>query len=79
MLKRSPIIYSKLSHSVHMEEVNEFVAHVYGDIAYEDPPYTKRQYGAYYHILETIAIGDEPEITGHRFTSLGGKILRLLL
>jgi adenine-specific DNA-methyltransferase len=31
---------------------------------YFDPPYTKRQYAAYYHILETIAMGDEPEVDG---------------
>lgn len=34
------------------------------DLVYLDPPYTKRQYAAYYHILETIAIGDEPEVNG---------------
>jgi adenine-specific DNA-methyltransferase len=34
------------------------------DVVYLDPPYTKRQYAAYYHILETIAIGDEPVVTG---------------
>lgn len=34
------------------------------DVAYLDPPYTKRQYAAYYHLLETIAVGDEPEIAG---------------
>lgn len=34
------------------------------DVAYFDPPYTKRQYAAYYHILETIAAGDEPEVSG---------------
>lgn len=34
------------------------------DTLYLDPPYTKRQYAAYYHILETIAIGDEPKVTG---------------
>jgi adenine-specific DNA-methyltransferase len=34
------------------------------DVAYFDPPYTKRQYAAYYHILETIAHGDEPVVTG---------------
>ncbi|PJN22392.1 DNA adenine methylase [Kitasatospora sp. CB02891] len=34
------------------------------DVAYFDPPYTKRQYAAYYHILETIAVGDEPEVGG---------------
>ncbi|HYD41387.1 MAG TPA: DNA adenine methylase [Anaeromyxobacter sp.] len=34
------------------------------DTVYLDPPYTKRQYAAYYHILETIAVGDEPEVEG---------------
>ncbi len=34
------------------------------DTVYLDPPYTKRQYAAYYHILETIALGDEPPIEG---------------
>ena len=27
------------------------------DTVYLDPPYTKRQYAAYYHILETISLG----------------------
>lgn len=34
------------------------------DVVYLDPPYTKRQYAAYYHILETIASGDSPEVEG---------------
>lgn len=34
------------------------------DTVYLDPPYTKRQYAAYYHILETIALGDEPIVEG---------------
>lgn len=34
------------------------------DVLYLDPPYTKRQYAAYYHVLETIAHGDEPEVSG---------------
>ncbi|WP_295798030.1 DNA adenine methylase [uncultured Microbulbifer sp.] len=34
------------------------------DTVYLDPPYTKRQYAAYYHILETIALGDEPLVKG---------------
>lgn len=34
------------------------------DVAYLDPPYTKRQYAAYYHVLETIALGDEPKVDG---------------
>jgi adenine-specific DNA-methyltransferase len=34
------------------------------DVVYFDPPYTKRQYASYYHILETIAVGDKPIVTG---------------
>lgn len=34
------------------------------DVAYFDPPYTKRQYAAYYHVLETITVGDEPVVGG---------------
>lgn len=34
------------------------------DVVYLDPPYTKRQYAAYYHILETIAAGDKPQVGG---------------
>ncbi len=39
-------------------EVNE------NDLVYLDPPYSKRQYASYYHILETIALGDEPQVEG---------------
>ena len=34
------------------------------DLCYIDPPYMKRQYAANYHILETLARGDEPEAAG---------------
>lgn len=34
------------------------------DVVYLDPPYTKRQYASYYHILETVALGDEPQVEG---------------
>ena len=34
------------------------------DVVYLDPPYTKRQYASYYHILETIALGDAPLVDG---------------
>lgn len=34
------------------------------DLVYLDPPYTKRQYASYYHILETVALGDEPQVEG---------------
>jgi adenine-specific DNA-methyltransferase len=34
------------------------------DLVYLDPPYTKRQYASYYHILETVARGDRPVVEG---------------
>lgn len=34
------------------------------DLVYLDPPYTKRQYASYYHILETVARGDCPAVEG---------------
>ena len=34
------------------------------DLCYIDPPYMKRQYAANYHLIETIARGDEPEAIG---------------
>lgn len=34
------------------------------DTVYLDPPYTKRQYASYYHILETITRGDAPLVEG---------------
>jgi len=40
------------------------VPNAVGDLVYLDPPYTKRQYASYYHILETVALGDEPKVEG---------------
>jgi site-specific DNA-methyltransferase (adenine-specific) len=34
------------------------------DILYLDPPYNERQYGNYYHLLETIVRNDKPEVKG---------------
>jgi adenine-specific DNA-methyltransferase len=48
---------------IYNDEVTE-VPTSEADVAYFDPPYTKRQYAAYYHVLETIAHGDEPAVEG---------------
>ncbi len=48
---------------VHVGDVTDVPASA-ADVAYYDPPYTKRQYAAYYHLLETIALGDEPIVGG---------------
>lgn len=36
----------------------------YFDMIYMDPPYMKRQYAANYHLLETLALGDNPPPIG---------------
>ena len=42
-------------HLVFNENANRLIKNVSGDILYLDPPYNHRQYGANYHILNTIA------------------------
>lgn len=43
---------------------NKLVREIKGDIAYIDPPYTITQYTNSYHVLETIARYDNPELFG---------------
>lgn len=64
ILQRSPIIPSSNKHKVFCEDANILVKDIFFDVMYLDPPYTWRHYGAYYHILETIAEGDEPVVKG---------------
>lgn len=63
-LQRSPIIPDSNKHEVFCKDANMLVKERHFDVLYLDPPYTWRHYGAYYHILETIAEGDEPLVTG---------------
>ncbi|MFV5769287.1 DNA adenine methylase [Mammaliicoccus sciuri] len=46
------------------EDTNTLIRNISGDIAYIDTPYTITQYASAYHILETIAKYDFPEIAG---------------
>src|SRR5262249_34631262 len=45
-------------------DANELVREIECDVLYLDPPYNHRQYGANYHVLETIAAYDNPQLTG---------------
>lgn len=49
------------SHEVFNEDSNKLIKNISGDILYLDPPYNQRQYGAAYHILNTIALYDNFE------------------
>jgi len=64
IIKPYELILNKKSHDVHNEDANELVKKVKTDILYLDPPYNSRQYGSNYHLLETIAKYDAPEIYG---------------
>lgn len=43
------------SHEVYNEDSNLLIKKIKGDILYLDPPYNAREYGANYHLLNTIA------------------------
>jgi len=42
-------------HEIHCTDANELIHRTEGDILYLDPPYNARQFGANYHLLNTIA------------------------
>ena len=59
------IIESGASHKVFNEDGVRLLDRVGRiDILYLDPPYNERQYAANYHLLETVAKWDNPEIRG---------------
>lgn len=64
VLKPSPLVVNNQTHKVFRKNINDLVREIKGDIVYLDPPYNHRQYSSNYHILETIARYDNPEIKG---------------
>ena len=74
-LKELPILINKdTSNIVYKEDCNDLIKHISGDILYMDPPYNERKYSTNYHILETIAYGDMPEIKGKAGVRCDGVI-----
>ncbi|HKP85000.1 MAG TPA: DNA adenine methylase [Blastocatellia bacterium] len=68
---RKPLALKPLQLSNHVKgckafnkNANEIIEEIECDILYLDPPYNHRQYGANYHVLETIAAYDKPPLTG---------------
>ncbi len=58
ILKPAEYIINDNEHIVFKEDSNELIKKIEGDILYLDPPYNARQYGANYHLLNTIALYD---------------------
>jgi len=64
VIKPIKIIPSTKKHAIYNMDSNKLAKKIKADIFYLDPPYNHRQYGANYHILETIACMDSPKIRG---------------
>ena len=58
------VIESDLECECYNKDANDLIRDIKCDILYLDPPYNERQYIANYHILETIARWDSPNIYG---------------
>ena len=59
-----PIIDGASDCKVYNKNANDLARNVRGDILYLDPPYNARQYCTNYHVLETIAKYDAPQLRG---------------
>ena len=55
LLKPANFQQTENAHQVFQEDSNVLIKKIEGDILYLDPPYNARQYGANYHMLNTIA------------------------
>lgn len=51
-------------YKVYNCDCNNLIKKISGDILYMDPPYNTRKYNTNYHMLETIALYDNPDIKG---------------
>ncbi len=62
----SPALFqnSLQENEVYQQNANNLITKINGDILYLDPPYNARQYGANYHLLNTIAIYQPFEPSG---------------
>lgn len=63
-LRAPQTVHSLHEHSVNLCDANELASRSQCDLLYIDPPYNSRQYCTNYHLLETLAVGDEPEVRG---------------
>lgn len=64
----SPLVLNKPDalneNQIYNKDSNELIREICGDILYLDPPYTITEYSSAYHLLESIAKYDYPNIAG---------------
>lgn len=58
------VIQNHSKHIVFHDNAKNVLSREKYDIVYLDPPYNSRQYGANYHVLETISRYDNPIVSG---------------
>lgn len=63
-LYKLPVTQNHKNNNCFNEDGVELIKSIYGDILYIDPPYNQRQYLPNYHILETVAKYDYPQVRG---------------
>lgn len=64
ILKPINLVFNNKENEIFIGNSINIVKDINTDILYLDPPYNERQYAPNYHILETIARYDNPEIKG---------------
>ena len=52
-----------LENLVFRQDATKLASEIECDIAYLDPPYNQHQYGSNYHLLNTVALWDKPQIS----------------
>lgn len=63
-LELLPIVDGDKESKAYNDDISNVIHKIGGDILYLDPPYNARQYCTNYHVLETIARYDSPELKG---------------
>jgi adenine-specific DNA methylase len=62
---------AKFQHESHVGDFRDVLPALRGRVSavYADPPYTRDHHSRFYHVLETLAVGDEPAVS---MSNLGG-------
>jgi adenine-specific DNA-methyltransferase len=68
-----PIHGNGKRNSAHLADAVSLTKRTATDVLYLDPPYNERDYGAYYHLTETIARWDCPEPNGKSGIPMEGR------
>lgn len=58
------LVFKNKKYEIYNQDSKKLIQSIKGDILYLDPPYNNRKYDTNYHILETIALYDNPKIKG---------------